>query len=313
MYTRFQKITSIMLVFCFSSIFCGVQSFAENFSVKLVVNPNRTDIQAGADPIACTAQTSGANLKYTWKLNGPGKIDGTDLPAVFYIAPKEVSGKSAQAIITVVVTNETGQQVTESITFNILPPSEQKSAGMSKTTKIALGVGAAVALGGGIALLAGGGNDKGDDKETFTGSFKQEFNFQTDSGNMEFGTRVLNLIQSGNAINGTYVWTATLVDGATSANCCTASFTASIAGTVTGMSAFLSWGAAEGRCECEQWIFTPGTDAGSGGVTLINNGRTIRFEEGAEYIRMFIAGLTETNREVREQKIIPLKGEFIRQ
>ncbi len=145
----------------------AVPGYAEGPSVKLIVNPNKTDVYVGSDPTALTAKASGTGLKFAWKLQGPGRIEGSG-SAIFYHIPESVDGKSAQALITVTVTDDAGQETTETFTFNILAketattpatPAEPKKEGMSTTTKIAIGAGAAVLVGGAIALASSGGSD----------------------------------------------------------------------------------------------------------------------------------------------------------
>ncbi len=150
-----QFIGAILLLAVWIMAFIG-DAAANNLTITLIVNPSRSDVSLGAEPIALTARAIGKDLTYSWKLLGPGKLEGEGT-SVFYVLPEKIEGKSAQALITVTVKDETGQETTESMTFNILA---QK--GMSRTTKIALGVGAAAAAGGGIALIAGGGDDDDD-------------------------------------------------------------------------------------------------------------------------------------------------------
>jgi hypothetical protein len=140
--------------------------YAEAPSVRLIANPNKTDIYVGSEPAALTAKASGTGLKFKWELQGPGRIEGTG-SAVFYYVPDKIEGESAQALITVTVSDDAGQETTETFTFNILakdmstpaasPETEKK--GMSRTTMIAAGAGAGLALVVGIAALSGGGDD----------------------------------------------------------------------------------------------------------------------------------------------------------
>ena len=44
--------------------------WAEDISVKLIVNPSRTDIYLGSEAIALTARARGKNLSYSWDLTG---------------------------------------------------------------------------------------------------------------------------------------------------------------------------------------------------------------------------------------------------
>lgn len=169
--------------------------YAENPSVRLIINPNKTDVDLGSDPIALTAKATGSNLTYRWELKGPGKIDGEG-SAVFYVLPEKIKGKSEQALVTVTVTDAAGQETTETVTFNILAATSTKTAspqpakkGMSKTTKIALGVGAAAALGGGIALLAGGDDDS-DSGINVVGIWNQNYDWGCDGS---FNVAILDI------------------------------------------------------------------------------------------------------------------------
>lgn len=279
-------------------------------TVKLIVNPNKTDVDLGSEPIALTAKASGSNLTYTWELQGPGKIEGEG-SAVFYKLPDTIDGESAQALVTVTVTDATGQETTETVTFNILAPEKESAPqpakkGMSKNTKIALGVGGVALLGGGIALAASGGGGGDSDSPPFTGSFKWEYTDVTSLGNIYTNSWVLNLTQDGNTITGNTVRTSTLV------NCCTTVVTVPISGTADGNSAFFTWGGGEGSCVCTDWTWETWIDAGSGHATLVDNS-IIRFDGGAEYIRMFIMGLSEIDHDVKNEITVPTGGDFIRQ
>jgi len=138
------------------------EGYAADVDVTLVVNPKDTEIYAGSGKIVITADASGENLTFTWKLSGPGKIEGEGA-AAFYIPPEKIEQTSEFAIVTVTVKEPSGQATIKSVTFTILPgppktttpapePTPMVKEGMGTGTKIALGVGAVAALGGGIAL-----------------------------------------------------------------------------------------------------------------------------------------------------------------
>jgi hypothetical protein len=263
-------------------------------TVKLIVSPNKTDVYLGADSIVLTAKASGANLKYKWNLQGPGAIEGEGA-AVFYKLPESIEGESAQAVVTVTVTDENGEETTDSFTFNILkkeetkpvaaePKSEpeQEKKGMSTTTKVAIGAGAAVlGIGAAVAIL-----NKPEEKEKpFTGTFKREYTDYSNYGNLYRNTLTFQLKQSGDSISGTIEKISELID------CCPVTMSASVTGTADGNTAYLSWGeATAGTCQCSWTTWSPsGIAAGSGRATLINDNRTLRFDGGAEYTRSKIA------------------------
>lgn len=312
-----QKALCLSVVVCFVALVGQVDVYAAAPTVKIVVSPNQTEILAGSDAIALTAQTTGSNLEYTWMLEGPGELSGSNLPGVFYTPPKTISDDSKAALITVVVKNtETGEEVTESMTFNISPAvvepdgksdvesePEGEKKGMSRTTKIAIGAGAAALIGGGIALAAGGDDEE---KEPFTGTFNGSLiSGTTQRGNAYTLMYKFNLEQDGKSITGTLVKNANLV------GCCTAVATAPVTGSVeSDTSANLSIGSGEASCECTQWIWTTYIRANSGHVTLINGDKTMRFDEGAEYNRAKLISLDDgTEIEVVDSII----GDFVRE
>lgn len=280
----FKKGLCLYVLMCFVALIGQVDIYAAP-TVKIVVSPNQTDIEAGSDAIALTAQTSGSNLQYTWMLKGLGELSGTDLPGVFYTPPKTISGSSKTALITVVVKDtKTGQEVTESMTFKIFPateptpvtPSGSEKQGMSTTTKVALGVGAAALIGGGIALAA----KEEEDDPSFTGSFRQEFTKTTNDGLTPMYVRnTFNLQQNGDSITGTHESVTTF------GTCCTAGLTTPVTGSVDGKNAVLNWGYAVGRCygtNCSFSIYTPG---GSYAAELLENGKILNVENYGDSAR----------------------------
>ena len=112
----------LLLVIIFGSIglmFRG--SWAAALTAQLVVNPNRTEVFAGSNRIALTTKAAGTQLTFKWELQGPGKLEGRG-PAVFYLPPETIEKDSELAKITVTVTDKTGQESTETVTFKILAP-----------------------------------------------------------------------------------------------------------------------------------------------------------------------------------------------
>lgn len=294
----------------------GSGIYAQTPDVRLIVNPNKTDVEVGSDPVALTAKATGSGLQFTWTLQGPGRIEGTGA-AIFYHVPEMIEGKSAQAMVTVVVKDESGQETTETHSFNILAPEdamaekaaaapEPEKTGMSRNTKIAIGAGAAAAAAG-AAILAFGGDDDDDDEKNFSGTFKGEAGSDvTDRGNTYTWTYTLNLQQSGNAITGTIVKESTLV------GCCTNVITVPVTGTVDADNkngANLTWGNGEGNCQCTEWIWTSTIAANSGHVTLVN-GNIIRFDAGAEYVRTKVIQAGENE---DYEPLSGIQGTFTRQ
>jgi hypothetical protein len=168
---KFQKsFIAVILIVLHVVMLCGNTSGAD-LTVKLMLSLESTQISVGSAPIALTAVTHGMNVQLTWKLTGPGHIEGTGI-AVFYIVPDQIEGKTAEAVITVTAKDKIGQEVTDKVRFIIVPKSDDQSPsidkplpdqtsskkGMKTSTKVILGAGAAAALGGGIVLAKQGSN-----------------------------------------------------------------------------------------------------------------------------------------------------------
>ncbi len=157
MLRRYQDRLIFLLLISLSMVLCEASSAAA-LSVKLVVNPIRTEVSAGSDRIVLTTRASGTRLTFKWELRGPGKLEEKGL-AAFYFPPDAIEKVSELATITVTVTDDTGQETKETVTFKILTPTPSPvptptiTTGMSKGTRVVLGIGAVALLGGGIALV----------------------------------------------------------------------------------------------------------------------------------------------------------------
>lgn len=96
-------------------------------NVNLVINPNVRIIRIQSE-IELTVQTDDPNkpgLQFQWSLEGPGELLGDPHnPGIYYIPPTKVEGESAQATITVTVTDAEGRKTTENVTFtfDVSPP-----------------------------------------------------------------------------------------------------------------------------------------------------------------------------------------------
>jgi hypothetical protein len=215
---RFQKIqknsVSVIVIVLYMLMLCGNTSGAD-LTVKLMLNLEDTTISEGSDPIALTAVTRGVNVQITWKLVGPGHIEGTGI-AVVYIVPDQIKEESADVVITVMAKDETGREVTDAVTLTILPAPDGQSPsidelgpddisskkGMKTSTKFALGAGAIALVGGGIALAAKDGNSNDDAVPSLSGIWHGIINFKDDAGNpLDINIR-LSLNQKGKEITG---------------------------------------------------------------------------------------------------------------
>lgn len=284
---KFQKICSAATLVCFCMMLLAQASHAVSPTVKIVVNPSKTTIYAGTEALVLTAQTSGEDLTYRWTLQGPGKLDNTNLPAVFYFVPETIDGESAQAVITVTVSDKSAQEVTESMTFQILTAKEktpsleeqplENSSGMSSTTKIALGVGAAGVLGAGVALAVGGGSDDSDNNNPFTGTFRRDDAYSGLSWII-----FLNLTQDGPAISGNLDMTRTDA-------CCSVNVVSQITGQADGNSAVLSWptdcASCTGTNGCSSTLCSGGGGTTTDQFTLSDDGKVLSNSGGSTHIR----------------------------
>lgn len=282
-------------------------------TVKLIVSPNKTDVYLGSDSIVLTAKASGTNLTYQWSLQGPGEIEGEGA-AVFYKLPKTIEGESAQAVVTVTVTDEKGEETTDSFTFNILKKEEpkpvatpekksepQKKKGMSTTTKIAIGAGAVVGLG----LIAAAVKPGEEEKKPFTGDFKRTYTTHYSWGTVD-ATTILHLKQTDNSISGSREMIRTFRD------CCTLSFSVTASGTVEGNTARISYGVGEARCDGSGgcWLRSD-YDGGTFDYTLIDN--TILRSGNSDFIKQSLIGSCYSGDEEHIVETTTEEGEYIRQ
>jgi hypothetical protein len=88
---------------------------------KIVMSPTKTEIPVGSDSVALTVKASGSNLEYEWILQGVGSLqEPTTKPAVFFIPPESIDKGAVQVMISIVVSDDQGQEATESIIFKIV-------------------------------------------------------------------------------------------------------------------------------------------------------------------------------------------------
>ncbi len=164
-----KRLILFVIIFFVSMLLLIRDSYAALTGTIIVTPPGTAEMRTGSDPIGLAAQVAESNLEFLWELVGPGELKGNpERSSVFYRPPDRIDGESAEAIITVTVTNSMGEETTESKTFTIIPsppPTPTPEEGWFTKKKVALGVGAAVALGGGIALAMAStdGDDNSDD------------------------------------------------------------------------------------------------------------------------------------------------------
>ncbi len=166
MFKKHQRLVAVLTIICVSML-VPIQESDAALTVTIIVTPPGTaEVRAGSDPIglAAPAGAGGPNLTYKWKLDGPGKLEG-DLEgsSVFYRPPDKINGKTVEAKIHVTVSDNEGQEATESVIFTITK---------SGPNWPVIGVGAAVVLGGGIYLLVKSDDDN--DKPSIEITFPTE-------------------------------------------------------------------------------------------------------------------------------------------
>ncbi len=262
--TNRKRLILFVIIFFVSMLLLIRDSYAAP-TVTIIVNPPETTevLRAGSDPIGLAAQAGGPNLTFLWELVGPGKLEGDpEGSSVFFRPPDRIDGESTEAVITVTVTDSTGEKTTESKTFTI------KSKGMSTLTKTAIGVGAAAALGVGVCLAVDcfGGDDNS--RGPFSGSYIQ----QAVASDWRY-TRTLVLSQKGNTVTGTYQVELELF------GCCSGTTpTVDVTGEVQEDTGALLWGPVHGECECSRDQFAIDEINGTHNVTTFNDGAMLRIE-----------------------------------
>lgn len=130
MHKTHQSILILFSVFTFSVMAMLDVGYAQPV-IKLEVDPDRQTISIGADieDIFIEAQADKpSGYQFRWHLDGPGQLAGdTTSPGIVYIPPKSIDEASAQATISVIVTNNNGDQTAESVTFTLIAPTPTPS------------------------------------------------------------------------------------------------------------------------------------------------------------------------------------------
>jgi hypothetical protein len=162
MYKTFRVFLVLLIIVSFNTqmIYYG---YAQS-TVKIVTDPDIREIDISKQKEIKIIATE-ITQPVEWSLDGPGELKGEITeegkiigPAIFYIPPDKIDGKSAKVRVTITVIDDSGEKVTEKITFTLVAPTPE-SKKMSTGTKVALGAVAVAAFGGGIALAAAGGGD----------------------------------------------------------------------------------------------------------------------------------------------------------
>lgn len=247
------------------------------------------DIEVSYDPakqetvgIAHTVELIAINLLTNEKITVP--VGSTVV--IVGLLMKLMVGTTAAVIVA-----ETGTAAVGTTTTGTTPTAGTTAAGVSKGTLIAIGVGAAAAAGGVAAVTAiSGDSDKGDAdgdidwNNPFTGTFAREISGSSDPDYTPCVPPVstyrlldaITLTQSETVLTGTY--SATLTFG----NCCTATSTVPLTGTVVDATTAINISGplpefyCEGsNCSCEDEFGRSGPII----LTLVENGRILRWDD----------------------------------
>ncbi len=147
------------MIFAFG-IFCFEQNgLAQSSQITILASPHQTSYHAGGMPITFSVQTSIFDPEVTWKLIGPGELEGNGRSTV-YTPPKNIDRESIPITVTAIVRTTVGREESATFKFSLLPALPQVKAGMGTGTKVVIGVGALAAVGGGVALAM-----RGDDED----------------------------------------------------------------------------------------------------------------------------------------------------
>ncbi len=159
------------------------------------------------------------------------------------------------------------------------PSASTESTGSNVRTIATLGASAAIAAGGVVLYLnSEEEEEKNGNSSSFAGKFVQESLVETGVTR----TVVFNLAQEGNTVSGDRTETVVAED------CCTATGTGSVTGTVEQDEAYLTAIRGAGQCSCisgsQRTEIFWAEEVGIGPATLGNNGRVLQYD-GNEYIR----------------------------
>lgn len=99
-------------------------------TLTLVLDPDirQIEIGGGVKEIGIIAEGERRGLTFAWTLDGPGRLDGDlTVPGILYVLPDSLSEISGQATVTVVTTDEHGQQATYQVIFLLNRPTSTPS------------------------------------------------------------------------------------------------------------------------------------------------------------------------------------------
>ena len=99
----------------------GARAFAETLSVELLLDPNiRVIDMAAPEPVTIIARPSQDSVTFRWTHDGVGELVGEkDAAGVQYVPPQDIKGDVMQTTVSVVVTDQDGNNATASVTFTL--------------------------------------------------------------------------------------------------------------------------------------------------------------------------------------------------
>jgi len=148
---------ALLVMFIFT--WCGPAPAAGPW-VKIVISPLQTEYESDT-MVYLTTDSGGTDLEFTWRLVGPGSLQGTGA-SVVYNPPATLDASSVPIEVTLVVRDKLGREAADAVKFAIIPAVPDAPA-LSTGTKIALGAGGVALVGGGVALAFLTGDDDSDD------------------------------------------------------------------------------------------------------------------------------------------------------
>jgi hypothetical protein len=100
----------------------------EPFTLDIVLDPDMQSISLGSAPskiVALAVHSGSQDVRYRWKLDGPGKFSGESSdPLIFYLPPEKIEGRSDETIISCTITDHNNRTLTRRVPLTLLasPP-----------------------------------------------------------------------------------------------------------------------------------------------------------------------------------------------
>lgn len=115
----------LLLIIALNMLLVLKNVYAET-KVKLKVDPDIRTVVVGSGEITIVAEPDilgKSGLQFEWSLRGPGQLVGSKVdPGLFYIPPDTVDEKSARAVVSVIVSDDKGNQATNRVVFTLVAP-----------------------------------------------------------------------------------------------------------------------------------------------------------------------------------------------